>query len=48
MNLYRGTQRPDMYRGRVAVLDPAGTEHPAVIGMNKPLYYGDYAFFQSS
>lgn len=48
MDLYPGTQRPAMYRSRVTVLDPAGGEHPAVIEMNKPFYYGGYAFFQSS
>ncbi len=48
MDYYPGTQRPAMFRSRVTVLDPAGAEHPAVIEMNKPLYYGGYAFFQSS
>jgi len=48
MDLYPGTQRPAMYRSRVTVLDGAGTGHPAVIEMNRPLSYGGFRFFQSS
>jgi cytochrome c-type biogenesis protein CcsB len=48
IDVYPGTQRPAMFRSRVTVLDPDGSEHPAIIEMNKPLTYGGYTFFQSS
>jgi ABC-type transport system involved in cytochrome c biogenesis permease subunit len=48
LDYYPGTMRPAMFRSRVTVIDPSGAESPAVIEMNKPLYHGGYAFFQSS
>ena len=48
MDLYPGTRRPAMFRSKVAVLDAAAGERPAVIEMNRPLTHGGFSFFQSS
>jgi ABC-type transport system involved in cytochrome c biogenesis permease subunit len=48
IDTYPGTHRPAMFRSRVTVLEPGGTQRAAVIEMNKPLHAGGFSFFQSS
>ena len=45
--VYDGTNMPKLYESRVTITDGA-LKFPAIIGMNDPLRYGGYTFYQAS
>jgi len=45
--VYDGTNMPKLYESRVVITD-GDLKFPAIIGMNDPLRYGGYTFYQAS
>ena len=45
-DLYPGTQVPKNFSSEVTLLEPGGTQRPALIRMNEPLRYGGETWFQ--